>query len=257
MKNIIIYGGAFDPVHNGHMQMAIKASEALSAEVFFVPARISVWKKESAKIEDKIAMLELAIKEYDKEDVFKISLYEANSKEEINYSIDMVRHFRNEFKDAKLYLLIGTDQVNSFHKWKDAEEIANICQIIYFNRPGLDISEENIKRFKMMEIPGEMVDMSSTDFKELKNLSIPYSALKYVIEHNLYFAPKIRSYMSEKRFKHSYEVAKLAYEIAVSNHLERPDKYFIAGILHDIGKEVEMDKQIAFVKEYYPRYKDM
>ena len=256
MKNIIIYGGAFDPVHNGHMQMAIKASEALSAEVFFVPACISVWKNESAKIEDKIAMLELAIKEYGREDTFKISLFEANSSQEINYSIDTVKHFKSEFKSAKLYLLIGTDQVNSFHKWKDCDEIAQLAQIIYFNRPGLEINKENVIRFKMMEISGEMVDMSSTDFKELKNLSIPYSALKYVVEHNLYFTPKIRSYMSEKRFQHSYEVAKLAYEIAIANVLVRPDRYFIAGLLHDIGKEVEMNEQISFMKEYFPQYSD-
>ena len=256
MKNIIIYGGAFDPVHNGHMQMAIKASEALSAEVFFVPARISVWKKESAKIEDKIAMLELAIKEYEKEDVFKISLFEANSDKETNYSIDTVKHFVEQYPDHKLYLLIGTDQVNSFHKWKDCDEIASLTRIIYFNRPGLELSKDNVKRFNMKEIHGEMVDMSSTDFKELKNLSIPYSALQYVIENNLYFTPRIRKYMSEKRFQHSFEVAKLAYEIAVANDLERPDKYFIAGILHDIGKEMNIDKQTKFMEEYYPRYVD-
>ena len=68
MKNIIIFGGGFDPIHNGHMNMAINASKALNAEVFFVPARIAVWKSESiASPEQKIEMVELAIKEAGKE----------------------------------------------------------------------------------------------------------------------------------------------------------------------------------------------
>ena len=51
--NRIIFGGAFDPVHSGHINMALKAAKELDGEVIFVPARISVWKDVSAPIEDK------------------------------------------------------------------------------------------------------------------------------------------------------------------------------------------------------------
>ena len=60
--NRIIFGGAFDPVHSGHINMALKAAKELDGEVIFVPARISVWKDVSAPIEDKMNMLRLAIK---------------------------------------------------------------------------------------------------------------------------------------------------------------------------------------------------
>ena len=151
MKNIVLFGGAFDPIHNGHINMAKEASRQLDADIFFIPARISVWKNDSAPIEDKIKMIELAIND---EERMHLSRYEADSSEEINYSIDTVKHFKNEYPDAKLFFLIGTDQVNSFHKWKDADELASLATIVYFKRPDLELDANNISRFKMKEISG-------------------------------------------------------------------------------------------------------
>ena len=112
MKNIVLFGGAFDPIHNGHINMAKQASDQLDADIFFIPARISVWKSESAPIEDKIKMVELAINDYPR---FHLSRFEADSQEDINYSINTVEFFKKEYPDSKIYYLIGTDHVNSFH----------------------------------------------------------------------------------------------------------------------------------------------
>ena len=79
---------------------------------FFIPARISVWKNDSAPIEDKIRMIELAI---EGEERMHLSRFEADSDKDINYSIDTVKYFKNEHQDSTLYFLIGTDQVNEFH----------------------------------------------------------------------------------------------------------------------------------------------
>ena len=98
--NRIIFGGAFDPVHNGHINMARKAAKQLAGEVIFVPAPISVWKQSSAPTEDKIAMLKLAIKDYKE---FSIDEFEINSGKEINYSIDTVRYFKEKYPKDKLY----------------------------------------------------------------------------------------------------------------------------------------------------------
>ena len=253
MKNIVLFGGAFDPIHNGHLNMASQASEFLHAEVIFIPARISVWKNKSISIDDKINMIALAINSVNK-NRFSISRYEADSNTEINYSIDTIKYFRRTYRDANLYLLIGTDQVNSFEKWKDAEEIASIVQIVFFARPGLELNQENIQRFKMIQIPGEMVEISSTDIRECKSLNLPWSVVDYIINHNLYFINKIKSYLSDSRFKHSVSVAKLAYEIAVENNLANPDKYIIAGLLHDIGKYVSEDATRRIMEEHFPEY---
>ena len=255
MKNIVLFGGAFDPIHYGHINMAIEASRQLDADIFFIPARISVWKSDSAPIKDKIEMIKFALKETNNPRLY-ISRYEADSKTDINYSIDTVRYFKKEYPNSKLYLLIGTDQVNSFHKWKEAEEIANLTTVVFFKRPGLEMDEQNIKKYKMVEIEGKLLDISSSDIRGLKSLETPDSVIDYIIDHNLYFINKIRGYMNERRFIHSISTARLSYDIAKANHLKEAHKALIAALIHDIGKDMPLNDQKKIMVDYFPEYID-
>ena len=258
MKNIIIFGGGFDPIHNGHMNMAINASNALNAEVFFVPARISVWKSQSgATAIQKIDMINLAIKDAGKENIFHTSDFEANSDKDTNYSIDTVKHFKELFPNDNLFLLIGTDQVNSFEKWKKAEEIARLSKLIFFPRPGYELKQENIEHFNMQQIEGNLIEESSTAIKNLKSLKIARSVADYIIDKQLYFMPKIKSYMGEKRYQHSVSVARLAADIAISNKKEDWYRYLRAGLLHDIAKELPIVEQNRLMHELFPEYENM
>ena len=251
MKNIVLFGGAFDPIHNGHINMAKEASSQLDADIFFIPARISVWKSESAPVEDKIKMVELAI---EREPRFHISRFEADSKEDVNYSINTVEHFKKEFLDSKLYYLIGTDQVNSFHKWKDAKKLSTLATVVFFKRPDMDISDANVKEYGMVEISGTLNNESSTDIRELRSLDTPDSVIDYIIDHRLYFMSKIASYMSEKRLIHSISTARLSYDIAKANNLKDAKKALIAALLHDIGKEMPMTDQREIMALYFREY---
>ncbi len=251
MKNIVLFGGAFDPIHNGHINMAKEAASQLKADVFFIPARISVWKSDSAPIEDKIKMIELAIA--GKEN-FHVSRFEADSQNEINYSIDTVKYFKEQYKNNKLFFLIGTDQVNSFHKWKDAKLLSELATIVYFKRPGLELDKKNIKEYKMVEIDGDFVDVSSTDIRDLKSLETPDSVIDYIIDHRLYFMKRIATYMSEKRLVHTISTARLSYEIAKANNLEDSKKALIAALLHDIGKEMPIPEQREIMANYFKEY---
>ena len=252
--NIIIFGGAFDPVHNGHINMAISAQKALNGDVFFVPARISVWKNDSVPVEDKINMLRFAIK--GKENLF-IDEFEINSGKEINYSIDTVLYFKEKFPNDNLFLLIGTDQVNKFHLWKDAEKIAEVAKIIFFDRPDIEIQTENIEKYKILKIEGPGIVVSSSDIRKTVNFDIDPDVLLYIIEHKLYFVSGLTRYIDEHRLNHSISVAKLAYQIALANNLENPIKALIAGLLHDIGKTKDIPYLQKVVEEEYFDYKEL
>ena len=253
--NRIIFGGAFDPVHSGHINMALKAAKELDGEVIFVPARISVWKDVSAPIEDKMNMLRLAIK--GKKEL-SIDEFELNSGKDVNYSIDTVLHFKEKYPKDNLYFLIGVDQANAFHKWKEAERIASLLQVVYYTRPGYVEDENNIKKFHMHKIEGLGIEVSSTEIRELKSFEMPDDVLFYIVEHDLYEGMvELKSILSPHRLAHSKSVAKTAYEIAKANNLDNPLKAFIAGLFHDIGKDIPESEQYELTKKHYSEYADI
>ena len=124
--NRIIFGGGFDPIHLGHINMAIMAQQAYPGEVVFVPAKIAVWKSSSISQEHKLAMVQIAIKNIPG---FSVDTFELDQPEQPR-SYQTVEYFKKKYPNDKLYFLIGQDQVNAFHEWAKPEEIAKNTQII-------------------------------------------------------------------------------------------------------------------------------
>ena len=250
--NRIIFGGGFDPIHLGHLNMALVARDTLKGEVIFVPAKIAVWKEDSISQEHKLAMINLAIKGYDG---FKVDTFELDQEEQPR-SYKTVAHFKKKYPKDNLYFLIGQDQVNAFDQWANPDEIAKNAQIVYYARPKYVVNQDNIKRFNMMALEGPSVDVSSSDVRNLKSVAVPEEVLKYIEDNNLYFISKIRPYIKETRFLHSCEVAHLAYRLA-KMHGADYQKAYIAGILHDIAKGIDKDESLTLMKQLYPEYLDI
>ena len=251
MKNIILFGGSFDPIHNGHIEMAKRASTFLDAEVIFIPAVISVWKERSADFIHKVNMINLAIKDYP---FLKVSLYESTTGKDVNYSIDTIKYFKTVYPNDNLYMLIGEDQVKEFHRWRDAEEISKLVNIIFFERPDYEDVNGNVSRFNMIIIDEYKTSAASTNIRDLVDVDTPLEVLEYIASNNLYYMEKIRPLISEKRMSHSLEVAKLCYKIAYKSNKINPNKAYVAGLLHDIGKEIEAAEVVKIMEEHYPEY---
>ena len=250
--NRIIFGGGFDPIHLGHINMALVAKEVLKGEVIFVPAKIAIWKDDSVNKEHKLAMLKLAIGKYDG---FSIDTFEMDQDEQPR-SFQTVEYFKKKYPKDKLFFLIGQDQANSFDHWSNPDEIAKMVQIVYYKRPKHVVNQANIERFKMKSIEGPVVDASSSDIRSLKSLAISEEVLEYIEKNNLYFVGKIKGYIKESRFNHSLEVAHLAYRLA-KMHGADYQKAYIAGVLHDIAKGIDKDESLALMKQLYPEYLDI
>ena len=250
--NRVIFGGGFDPVHLGHINMALIARDALKAKVIFVPAKVAVWKKESTDAIHKVNMLNLAIEDYDG---FSIDEYELKQENQ-PYSFETIAYFKKKYPKDRLYLLIGQDQANSFHLWKQAEEIANKAQIVYFKRPKLELNHENVEKYHMIELEGNEIEVSSTEIRELKSAKVPLKVLEYIEQNSLYYIGNIKGRMKETRFNHSCSVAHLAYRIAKKHQLDFSRAY-IAGILHDIAKDFDKNESLALMKQFYPDFVDI
>jgi nicotinate-nucleotide adenylyltransferase len=255
MERIIIYGGSFDPVHNGHLRLARAASLRLNADVVFVPAKSPRWKKTEASALDRVNMLHLAL-DADGSGAFSIDLCEMTRGGDVTYSIDTVKEFVTRYPKHELYWLLGADEVNSFPKWKAPEEIASLIHLIYVPRPGVDVDPAVLEKYGISAIDYQgSGSVSSSDVRDLKSLDIPLSVRDYIEKNNLYFMAKIASFISGKRLAHSLSVAHLAYAIAQKNKFPAPEKAYIAGILHDLGKHLSEEESRAIVQENFPDYR--
>lgn len=248
--NIVIFGGDFNPIHNGHLNMAIKASKHLNADVYFVPAVISVWKNESINFELKVEMIRNTITGYKR---LYIDEWENSTNKKINYTIDTIKYFKNKFPNDKLFLLIGNDQVNNFHKWKKCFEISKIVQIVYFERPTFNLDNENVTKFKMKKIPGKEKNISSSQIRNGERFDVSENIFSIIEKNELYFIKEVKKLLTEKRFLHSLSVAHLSYEIAKANKIRNFDKAYLAGLFHDIGKDIPLKESEKIMVENFKK----
>lgn len=129
-----ILGGAFNPPHYGHIGMGLTAFRDLGFErTLYIPSCVSAHKENSgdATNEDRLAMVYLAIEGIPGAEVSDCEI----SRGGVSFTIETVVEFlRNGFLDEKPGLLIGSDLSSDFHCWKEAERLAELCDIYLFTR---------------------------------------------------------------------------------------------------------------------------
>jgi nicotinate-nucleotide adenylyltransferase len=151
--------------------------------------------------------------------------------------------------------LIGADQVNVFHNWKDADEIAKLATVTCISRPEYKIDEKNVKRFNIKMLTyNHTGEVSSTKIRNLQSIDAPSSVIDYIEKNRLYYMDKISKMLDVERLEHSLSVAHLARSIAVKNQRSEYQKAYIAGLLHDLGKNCSLEDTIAIMKEHYKDY---
>ena len=185
MKKIGILGGTFDPVHLGHINLAIDAkAQAGLDKVIFVPAKLQPFKldKNVTAGEHRLAMIKEAI---DGIDGLEVSPYELEA-EGISYTYLTVRAMKKRFgTDARLYFITGTDSFLKIETWKNTEELIRSCSYIIGTRPGyrkqeLDICIERIRRdynTEVINIDNTQFDISSTEIRKRLESGLPCSDL--------------------------------------------------------------------------------
>lgn len=254
MEALLLYGGSFDPVHNGHLRMARAASMKLNADVIFIPASIPRWKNPVATPKQRLDMLKIALKEGGTPS-FSIDLYEFNRHDQVNYTIDTVEYFAKKYPKRKLYILIGADQANQFNEWKDPDRLRQLATPIYCPRPGVTPNDAVLQKYGILRLDYlESGEVSSTDIRNLRNSDLPFGVRKYIEDHRLYYFQQLAKLLSPHRLIHSISVANLAYSIALRNKNPSCQKAYLAGLLHDIGKNVKGQEAAAIMGQHYPQF---
>ena len=140
MKTIALFGGSFDPLHDGYRAI-IKALNGFMDidKIIVMPTFLSPFKSSShASAEQRFNALHVEYKDIKN---IEISDYEIKQKTKIA-SIQSVKHFLNTYK--KIYLVIGADNLATLHKWQDYKELKKLVTFIVASRDNIQIPEEYI-----------------------------------------------------------------------------------------------------------------
>lgn len=250
MKKVVILGGSFDPIHDGHLSIAKKTKEYLKAnEIWLLVAKNPRWKSDFTDASIRLEMIKLAIK--GSKDIKICTTELEDTLSEVTYTIDTALTLQYAYPDYKFYFIIGSDQLAQLHLWKNIEELANIFQFVLVTRPGVTNNQENIDKFKIIVSDVIGPDVSSTNIRLGKQIDGIEAVNSYIKENGLYLDEQLKASLSEKRYLHSINVANLAKQIASKNHLNQK-KAYIAGILHDCAKEISKTDTLDMMKKYFP-----
>lgn len=126
--------GSFDPVHIGHLYMAITAlNDNLVDEVMFVPSMQNPWKEESTDFMHRCFMVQLAINEINHCSMSSIDFRTT----EPHYSANTLRLLKEEYPNDDLYLIVGADVVDSIKDWHEGQWILDHFKLIVVNRDNI------------------------------------------------------------------------------------------------------------------------
>ena len=197
MAKIGLFGGSFNPIHSGHINLAVSVMEKLMLDkVIFIPSGLAPHKSSSeyADSADRLEMCRLATEEYES---FEVSDYEIN-KSGKSYSVYTVEHFRKIFPDDELFLMVGSDMLLTFDTWFRYEDILKNAVLAAVSRNGNDFDE----LYKMTErlsdlgrivvVNNDAITISSSKIRKMIKNNEDISCylngkvVKYIILKNLY-----------------------------------------------------------------------
>ena len=192
-----IFGGAFNPVHLGHIRLAENYLKHLGLDrVIFIPTAIAPHKSsgEFASPQDRFNMLSLATKGKSK---FEISDIEFK-REGKSYTFDTLCELKELYPEDEFYLIMGSDQFLYFNKWYKSEEISKLATICTAARNGEDykrlveFKNENKYLENSVICDFDVFETSSSKLRKMiKNKSsisefVPEAVEEYIRENKLY-----------------------------------------------------------------------
>lgn len=189
-----IFGGTFDPIHNGHLVIAQTAiNEIPLDQVLFIPAGIPPHKTdhEITSPELRLALVQEAIAGNPRFGVSTVEL----ERQGPSYMIDTLKHFQSDaqHRNDRFFLIIGADNLITFQHWYHYDEILKLCTLAVYPRYESDLlkaAPEVMERaivFKAprMEISSSYIRDLVKQGKSIKYL-VPEAVERFILRHRLY-----------------------------------------------------------------------
>ena len=275
MERIGIYGGTFNPPHIGHIQAAVQAVTALNlTKLLVIPDRIAPHKvipSGSPTPEQRLEMVRIAFRDWPEIEVSEMELKRSG----ISYTYETILALKEQYPDAQLVLLMGTDMFLSFHTWKNPEIILeNAALGVFYRGEKGEAAAIEAKKAEMEQqgssvylVKNQIVNISSTQMRRLLAFRcagefLPEGVLEYIRENRLYdtrsawknlpmeqLEQVVISLLNPNRVAHVLGCRDTAVEMAKHWGADETDAAR-AGILHDITKAIDGPLQLTLCDAY-------
>ena len=208
-ERIALFGGTFDPVHQGHMNACSQIFEELElTQLFLIPAFRPVHKDlPEVSIQNRLDMLNLSCADYDYIDCDQREITRGGP----SYTLFTIQEYREQHPDACLFFILGMDALENFDSWYQWRDFLSLVNLVIVDRPGVEpefsadlqsyLSEsetQNLSSFKnskqglIFHSKRAMLRYSSTEVRsnihnpaEITKM-LPEKVLNYINQHKLY-----------------------------------------------------------------------
>ena len=267
-----IMGGTLDPVHNGHIQIALAAKRLLGLDrVMLLPAGDPPHKAHPTKKRDRLNMARIAAESADGLYVSELEI----AREGTTFTVDTLQDLTQREPGTQWYYLIGADTLNVLDSWRSFGEVAGLCTFAVIGRADeavdmnrvRDLEQQYGARFEVLPFHGP--DISSTQIRErvargedIADL-VPPGVAAYIRAHGLYLANRSReeicaaleATLKPGRYIHTLGVAETAKRLAPRYGVD-PVRAELAGLLHDCAKYMPIDEMRKLVAGAVPDVDD-
>lgn len=195
---VAILGGAFNPIHKGHIQLAqfVLNTSGKFDEIWLMPAYNHMYNKDMVSAEHRLKMCELAAK-YDNR--IKVFDYEIRNqlKGETYYFFKRLKEEKELTEKYQFSMIIGLDNANTFNKWVNFEELERLAEFVVVPRSGVE-RDMNVdwylqKPHIFLNCETNIIEVSSTMIRDLLNKKssdvlnyLDKDVFNYILENNLY-----------------------------------------------------------------------
>lgn len=268
-----LFGGTFDPIHNGHMHLLRTAREELNLNrIIVMPAGHPYHKNHRVSMMTyRYGMCRAALKHESYAELSDLEMIRRGP----SYTLKTVQEIRRGLaQEDELYLICGLDVILQIHLWYEVAELLRIMKVAAFVRPGVDLSESIAAAAKLREqfsadiqiIESAVFDISSSalretilDISEGHSAYIPDAVMRFIHKHKLYQKEQVLDVLdtgtinklaeyesilyrqiSLKRLLHSLDTMYYAIELALRFDVD-PNRAAIAALVHDVARETDAD----------------
>ena len=186
-----LYFGTYNPVHIGHLVIANYMVEYTDIDQLWFVVSPHNPHKQKANLLDDYQRLEMVHRAVADDNRFRVSNVEFNLPKP-SYTIDTLTYLREQHPDYQFVILMGSDNLENFPKWKNYENIIENFGIIVYPRPGFDRSKINTNKniliaenAPLMEISSSFIRDAIGSGKDVRHF-LPQKTWEYMEEMNFY-----------------------------------------------------------------------